>query len=47
MKFCSKPFEFIHLDPNGGCRLCAWTDINIGNLVDEALEDVWLSLIHI
>ena len=43
MKFCSKPFEFIHLDPNGGCRLCAWTDINIGNLVDEALEDVWNS----
>lgn len=43
MKFCSKPFKFIHLDPNGGCRLCAWTDINIGNLVSQSLEEIWTS----
>lgn len=43
MKFCERPFNFIHLDPNGGCRLCAWTDISIGNLVYQDLEDIWNS----
>lgn len=43
MKFCKRPFEFIHLDPNGGCRLCAWTDISIGDLTIDNLEDVWMS----
>ena len=43
MKFCSRPFQFIHLDPNGGCRLCAWTDINIGNLTQQSMEEIWTS----
>ena len=43
MKFCSRPFKFIHLDPNGGCRLCAWTDISIGDLTKKSVEEVWNS----
>lgn len=43
MKFCKKPFESIHLDPNGRCRVCGWTDASLGNLVNEELEDIWKS----
>lgn len=43
MKFCDRPFNSLHLDPNGGCRLCAWTDANLGNLVEQSLETVWNS----
>lgn len=41
MKICKVPFQQIHLDPNGGCRLCAWTDATVGNLLNEELEDIW------
>ena len=41
MKLCRRPFENIHLDPNGGCRLCSWTDGRIGNLLEEELTDIW------
>ena len=43
MKFCDKPFNSLHLDPNGGCRLCGWTDITIGDLCHQSLEEVWNS----
>lgn len=43
MKFCNRPFNSIHLDPNGGCRLCAWTDACIGNLAEDDLEVIWNS----
>lgn len=43
MKFCNRPFNSIHLDPNGGCRLCAWTDACIGNLAEDDLSTVWNS----
>lgn len=43
IKFCDRPFNSIHLDPNGGCRLCAWTNANLGDLVQEDLETVWNS----
>lgn len=43
MKFCRMPFEQIHLDPNGGCRLCAWTDATVGNLLEDDLETIWNS----
>ena len=41
MKFCSIPFEQIHLDPGGGVRVCGWTDESIGNILDESLETIW------
>ena len=41
MKFCPVPFNNIHLDPGGGVRLCAWTDICIGNLLEESIEQIW------
>lgn len=41
MKFCSKPFEQIHLDPGGGVRVCGWTDESIGNILEEDLETIW------
>lgn len=43
IKFCERPFQSIHLDPNGGCRLCAWTNANLGDLTKEDLETVWKS----
>lgn len=41
MKFCSKPFEQVHLDPGGGVRVCSWTDESIGNVLHEDLEVIW------
>lgn len=40
-KFCSRPFDFLHLDPNGGVRICSWSDEKIGDLLKEDLEDIW------
>ena len=40
-KFCSRPFDFLHLDPNGGVRICSWSDGQIGNLLEEDIEDIW------
>ena len=40
-KFCSRPFDFLHIDPNGGVRICGWTDGKIGDLLEEDMEDIW------
>lgn len=41
MKFCPVPYNDVHLDPGGGVRLCAWTDICVGNLLEESIEQIW------
>lgn len=40
-KFCSRPFEHLHMDPNGKVRICSWTDEVVGNLLEESIEDIW------
>lgn len=41
MKYCEKPFDFVHVDWNGNVYLCAWTYIKIGNLLENDLETIW------
>lgn len=41
MKFCSRPYNAMHFDPNGYVRLCAWMDISIGNILKEDIRDIW------
>ena len=42
-KFCARPFEAIHLDPNGNVRVCSWTDATIGNLLENTADEIWHS----
>jgi MoaA/NifB/PqqE/SkfB family radical SAM enzyme len=41
MKYCSRPFDMMHFDPNGDVRICSWTDVSIGNSVTDDLDDIW------
>ncbi len=40
-RFCSRPYEHVHLDPNGNVRICSWMDVGIGNLLEADLNTVW------
>lgn len=41
MKFCRRPFDFVHILPNGDVRSCGWTDGVIGNILKSDLKDIW------
>ena len=41
MRFCSRPYNAMHFDPNGYVRLCAWMDISIGNILKDDIRDIW------
>lgn len=41
MKYCSRPFRFLHFDPNGEVRACSWTSNSLGNILKDGLEAVW------
>ena len=40
-RFCNRPFEHIHLDPNGDVRMCSWMDVKAGNLLESDLDEIW------
>jgi len=40
-KYCNRPYEHVHLDPNGDVRMCSWMDVKIGNLLDSDLDSIW------
>lgn len=42
-RFCNRPFDHVHLDPNGNVRICGWMDVNIGNLLESDLGQMWKS----
>lgn len=41
MKYCSRPFKYLHLDPDGEVRSCSWTSNSIGNILKDGVEAVW------
>ena len=41
MKYCARPYNHLHFDPGGNVRICSWTDVNIGNILEEDIEDIW------
>lgn len=41
MKFCVRPYNHMHFDPEGNVRICSWTDISIGNILEEDIYDIW------
>lgn len=40
-RFCSRPYRFLHFDPDGSVRLCAWMDISIGNIFSEDIKTIY------
>lgn len=41
MKYCNRLFEGLHVYPNGDVRVCGWSYVNIGNLLEDDFEDIW------
>lgn len=41
MKYCSRPFRFLHLDPDGQVRACGWSSNSLGNILNDGLDKVW------
>lgn len=41
MKFCSKPFDFLYIMPEGNVKLCAWSDYILGNILENSIEELW------
>ena len=40
-RFCYRPYNSIHFDPDGRARICAWTDVKVGNVCEETIEEIW------
>lgn len=40
-KFCSVPFNSVHLVPGGDVYVCGWSDEKIGNVLKEDIEKIW------
>ena len=41
IRFCPRPYNHIHCDPEGYVRICSWMDVPIGNLLDEDIHAIW------
>ena len=42
-RYCHRPFHYLHIDPGGSCRLCAWMDARVGDLTKDSLQTIWHS----
>lgn len=40
-RFCSRPYNHLHFDPDGNVRVCSWTNIKIGNVFENTIEEIW------
>lgn len=41
MKYCSNPFRYMYVLPDGRVRICGWTDGTVGNLLEQDILEIW------